>query len=143
MTRPPASTEAGWRRHRFMLVLSSAVVALALLLDVTPAGHVAFRGWPNLPLPSTCMSRSLYGVDCPGCGLTRSLVYLAHGQWRASWDMHRLGWLMGAAILLQFPYRVVGLVRKCDAPLGTRLPKAFGSALIFLLIANWVVGLLA
>ncbi len=28
-----------------------------------------------------CPSKFLYGIPCPGCGLTRSFVSLLHGKW--------------------------------------------------------------
>ncbi len=31
--------------------------------------------------PVICPFRLATGLPCPGCGLTRSWVYLAHGQW--------------------------------------------------------------
>ncbi len=86
------------------------------------------------------MSRQWFGLNCPGCGLTRSLIHLAHGDWQASMAMHRLGWMMAAAILLQFPYRISCLRHGHISPLGTRLPKWFGYTLICSLVANWLLG---
>ena len=125
--------------HRTMLYVALAIVALALLLEVRADQRVAFSFLPEYPLPETCQSRSLLGVDCPGCGLTRSLVFLAHGRLRESAALHPLGWLMAAVIVLQIPYRLVALLTHDDAPLGTRFPKLFGTTLIVLLVVTWLV----
>ena len=58
----------------------SAVVVLALLLREQPGGRVAFLGLDRYPLPHTCMTRSLFGFDCPACGLTRSMIHAAEGN---------------------------------------------------------------
>lgn len=35
-----------------------------------------------------CPMTYLFGLPCPGCGMTRSLLLLLMGQWRQSWEMH-------------------------------------------------------
>jgi hypothetical protein len=130
------------RRHREMLVASILILAIAFLLQVRKDDQVAPALFPNCPLPSTCLSRSLFGIDCPGCGLTRSFVLLAHGDWQASLARHRLGWLLAVAVALQIPYRLTGLLRRNKEPLGRRIPKLFGLALIAALIGNWLLRLM-
>src|SRR5262245_11327824 len=48
---------------------------------------------------SSCTFRTLTGVPCPGCGLTRSLCLVARGDWSASLQIHPLGILIAAAAL--------------------------------------------
>lgn len=122
-----------------MLCVASAVVVLACLFEVHSDQRVALACLPGWPLPEMCLSRSAFGVSCPGCGLTRSFVYLAHGDWTASWTMHRLGWLLALAVVLQLPYRAWALCVKDKAPLGKAVPKFFGSLLIALLLVNWLM----
>jgi hypothetical protein len=129
-------------RHRTMLAVACAVVVLSLLLRVRGDGRVEFAWWPWLPLPETCWSRSLLGIPCPGCGLTRSLVCLAHGDWRGSLAMHRLGIVMALAIVAQFPYCAVGILYRKDYPLGRRFAAIFAWGLIALLIGNWLLEML-
>jgi hypothetical protein len=31
-------------------------------------------------LPSLCLIKTIFGVECPGCGMTRALAYLLHGD---------------------------------------------------------------
>lgn len=130
------------RRHREMLAVSAGIVLLSLLLVARADGRVAFGFLPRYPLPESCGSRLWFGVACPGCGLTRSLVHLAHGDWSKSLRAHRLGVLMAVVILLQFPYRLVCLARGGRAPFGTVWPRTFGAVLIAALIGNWLIGLI-
>ena len=84
-TSPPTSGGAPTRRrHLEMLFLVTAIVVLAPTLQVQADQRVALFFLPDFPLPETCLSKTLWGIPCPGCGLTRSFIYLAHGDWRAS-----------------------------------------------------------
>ena len=84
------------------------------------------------------MSRTLLGVRCPGCGLTRSFIHLAEGDWRAAWQCHRLGGLLAAVIIFQIPYRLLALRRPETAPISSRWQSGLGIVLIALLIVNWL-----
>jgi hypothetical protein len=139
MTEPPdAAPPTSLRRHREVLAVAGFVVAMSLVLDVLPDGRVAFRGLLGYPLPHSCATRAWFNFDCPACGLTRSFVHLARGDWSRSYRTHRIGMFMAAAVLLQFPYRLYGLARRESAPLGRIVPKVFGYALIAALIVNWL-----
>ncbi|MEX2558877.1 MAG: DUF2752 domain-containing protein [Pirellulales bacterium] len=141
--RQPAPLHPAAARHRHWLILglSLAVAAMAFLLEVRPDQRVAIRGLPQWPLPHSCFSRMLAGVSCPGCGLTRSFVHLAHGDWRASVEVHRLGWLLAAAVVSQFPYRLFALARVARRDSSGRWAEWFGIGLVVLLLANWLAGL--
>jgi hypothetical protein len=89
------------------------------------------------------LSQSLFHVSCPGCGLTRSFVYLAQGDLQSSLRMHRIGWLMALAVLLQIPYRIASLAMPGREVLGVVFPTIFGQVLITLLIGNWIFNLVA
>jgi hypothetical protein len=130
------------RRHREMLAVAVAVAGLAFLLEVHADQRVAFRFLPEWPLPETCPARMIFHVDCPGCGLTRSFIHLARGDWRASWNIHHVGMLLALAVVLQIPYRLAALRSPTAAPLGTVFPNYFGALLIVLLLINWVMNLI-
>ena len=82
-------------------------------------------------------------MRCPGCGLTRSIIHLAEGNWLASWHDHRLGGLMAAVIALQIPYRLLALHRGKQPLVSIHWQTIMGYALIALLLLNWVVDLAA
>jgi hypothetical protein len=131
------------RRHREVLAISAFVIVLAFLLEVRSDQRVAFRFLPAWPLPETCVSRKLLHVNCPGCGLTRSFVYLAHGDWRPSWNVNRVGILLALVVVLQIPYRLWALCSPGQLPLGTSFPKTVGYLLVTLLFVNWLANLIA
>jgi len=130
------------RRHREMLVIACLVVVAAFALRVRPHEQVGPEGLPGVVLPPLCLSRQWFGVPCPGCGLTRSFIHLAHGDWRSSWACHRLGWLLAGLVVLQIPYRIHGL-RRPDRPLLPAWVRTWiGHGLVGLLVVNWLVGFL-
>jgi hypothetical protein len=136
--REEAATRSRRRRHREMLLIALAATFLPFVLDVLPNQRVAFRGLRQFPLPETCMARSVFGVSCPGCGLTRSFIYLARGDWQHALALHRLGWLLAAAVLLQFPYRLYAL-RRGNLSVGQyAAARWFGYTLLALLVGNWL-----
>ena len=94
------------RHHVVLLLVGLAVPLLALSMKVPDGERVCFRSLPDYPLPTLCFSRRLLGVDCPGCGLTRSVIYLMHGRWAESLEIHRLGWFVFLIIVSQVPYRI-------------------------------------
>lgn len=75
--------------------------------DVVAVGGVAGIGVSFLLSPEhiedgpvICPFRALTGLPCPGCGLTRSWVYAAHGWWRESFASNPFGLVLAAALLV-------------------------------------------
>ena len=125
-----------------MLLICCLVLAAAPLLKVLPNERVAVRGSDSLVLPPSCPSREIFDVNCPGCGLTRSFVYIAHGDWDSSLRVNRVGWLIMLMALFQIPYRAHALWGSGRLVLGPRAGRWFGLTLVVILIGSWVVGLL-
>ncbi|MDB5333293.1 MAG: hypothetical protein JWP03_4444 [Phycisphaerales bacterium] len=123
-----------------MLIIAGITIALAFSLRVVQGDRVAFWFLPQHPLPQTCGSRALFGMDCPGCGLTRSFVFLAHGHWNAALHVHRVGWVLALATVLQIPYRIIAL--RTGYILPAPIARNISRGLIILLIGNWVLGII-
>ncbi|PIB30024.1 hypothetical protein BFP77_05235 [Maribacter sp. 4U21] len=47
---------------------------------------IFFLGIENYMLP--CFTKKLFGFDCPGCGIQRSLLHLARGEFGAAFEMY-------------------------------------------------------
>ena len=119
-----ASPEA--RRARFVrktvqaegTILAVSVLVLVLSSVMTPSDSVlTLFGWEVPPL---CVWKNLTGLDCPGCGLTRSFTWMGHGDVVAAFARHRLGPLLYLGVALQVPLRVRRIVRtlRGDGPAG-------------------------
>lgn len=75
------------------------MVVAAAILSPNPASLRLF----GVELPILCTIRSVTGYPCPGCGLTRAMVWAAHGEFRESLASHLLGlpllvWLLAEAV---------------------------------------------
>ena len=116
------------------------ILGAAPLLKVLPDERVALRGFQDVVLPPSCPSRTIFDVNCPGCGLTRSFVHIAHGDWQSSLRVHRIGWLIMLMAVLQIPYRAHALWGSGRFVLGSAAGNWFGFAITALLIGNWIFG---
>jgi hypothetical protein len=140
VTPPPKLTgrnEVNRGDHLSVLVVCIGVVVLAALLTIRPDGRVAFGFFPSWPVPETCPAWRILHVRCPGCGLTRSIICLAHGHWNMSLHYHRLGWAVAIAILMQIPYRILCIQRGSCPGLNAKDTQWIGYALFAGLIMNW------
>ncbi|MFL6263747.1 MAG: DUF2752 domain-containing protein [Thermoanaerobaculia bacterium] len=83
------------------------------------AGLAVLHVWHPADGPATafCLSRRLFHLPCPTCGMTRAFALLAKGSWGAAVALHPLapvlalemilGWLAwGAALAVQRPLRL-------------------------------------
>ncbi len=53
-------------------------------MESTPEG--AYMGLQDYMLP--CMNKKLFGVECPGCGMQRSLALLIEGDFMGAFYMY-------------------------------------------------------
>ena len=123
------------------LIGSTLCIALALCMSVGDNRRVYLLGLSQ-PLPETCMTYSRFGVDCPGCGLTRTFVHLAHGQIADAWRLHPVGCFVFLFACLQIPMGIAQLLFRAR----NRWIEAWGSwndwgtaGLVFALILQWLV----
>jgi len=110
--------------------------------DVAAAGGVAGIGASFLLSPEhieagpvICPFRALTGLPCPGCGLTRSWVYAAHGWWQESFASNAFGMLLVVAVLVLAVVVVARRVRRTQPPNLDQLlkhPVALGIGTIWL-----------
>jgi hypothetical protein len=131
---PPLSP----RYHLGFLLLACAVLVAAFCLQVTADDRVALRPDEDAKLPPLCISRTFFDVKCPGCGLTRSFVHLAHGDLWSSIRSHRLGWLLFGLTLAQIPYRLHEIYRPAKSRALLVFTRWLGWVLVVLMLANWV-----
>lgn len=129
----PHSTPHGW-----ILLVACGIVVLSAMLEVLPDQRVAVKGLRRYPLPNACQARATLGVKCPGCGLTRSFIHLAHGDWRSSVHTHRLGWLMASLVLFQIPYRALAMQGRVFPLFSPRSVTILTALLVALLAGNWL-----
>lgn len=97
--------DSGARRNGWVIV--AAFVGLILVSFFLP-----FSSFYDAPL---CPFRHLTGYSCPGCGMTRACVSLAHGDVAASLHFHPL------AIVFILAFGAYALIRLLDNLKGRRV----------------------
>lgn len=84
------------------VVAPTLILLASCLLEAGEQRQVVVP-WFGLALPETCALYSRFGIDCPGCGLTRSFIHIAHMDPLAAWQLHPLSWPLFAFMVAQIP----------------------------------------
>ena len=138
MTSPEMSTvqlQQARAQHRHVIAASLLVMLASFLLTLDSQGRVSVPG-TSCSLPVFCISRLFMQLECPGCGLTRSFVAFAHGDWQRAWEFHRLGWLLFLLVAGQIPYRWQ-LLRAGATHRPWRAAQLIEGAIFIAVLINW------
>lgn len=76
-----------------------SLLATARCLEPTEQGYGTHQ---QLGLPE-CVSRELWGVPCPACGMTTSWALVARGQWTLAANSNAGGFLLALIALAVVP----------------------------------------
>ncbi len=139
----PAPAAPGTLLHWVFLLLAAAVMFASLSLRVRD-GHQVIVPLVNEALPGTCTFRTVTGIPCPGCGLTRSFISLGHGQLLDAWHYNPAGFVFFAVVAFQIPYRIVQIMRIRRGCQPHRFEYVDHWVLVLLVVAlvvQWVCGL--
>lgn len=141
ITEPaPAARRRTFEYHVIVLIGSLTILALAATMSVQGGTQVT----PPLfsqPLPELCHSRRFFGIDCPGCGMTRCFISLAHGDLAAAWRYNAAGILLFGMVVAQVPYRGLQLWRVARGQAewySQRFVTALSVVLVTMLMVQWV-----
>lgn len=88
--------------------------------------------------PAICPMRNTFGIPCPGCGLTRATVALAHGDFASALHFHPLVWLMLPIFVVMVIEEVYIFVRRRRLSLLARIPTAIWWPVGALILGVWL-----
>jgi len=85
-------------------------------------------------LPPLCLFHAVTGIDCPGCGMTRAFLHLAHGDFTAAWSFHPFSPFVALLLLVLAwgPKSVWSWIRHSSTARGVAI------AVLFLLLGWWI-----
>ncbi len=121
------------------MLVPSLILLSAGLLTIGENRQVVVP-WLNVTLPETCTLYARFGIDCPGCGLTRSFIEIAHANPIAAFRLHPLSWILFAYVAAQIPLALYH-ARGVDSERLGRLTRLNEWGLVSLAIALLVVWL--
>jgi len=137
------TNRSDWVLHLVLLALSAGILVAAFFLR---AGESTVTiPFLNRPLPELCTLKRFTGLSCPGCGLTRCFISLAHGDLAAAWAFNPAGIWLFAVVAAQLPWRPYQLARiaRGQRELSLLGPGQIALAVfMILLIGQWIVRLL-
>jgi hypothetical protein len=82
-----------------------------------------------------CFFKIVYGVPCPGCGLTRSFLYLFEGNISKALYSHPLFWLI-ILIFILLVLRIFGLFR------DLLKNNTFWLIIVIIFVTVWIIRML-
>lgn len=113
-------------------MLRQVVLCRVMLITVTVIGVGHLFGWSLWP----CFFAKITGRPCPGCGMTRAVAALLHGEWRQAMAYHPFvpGFALLGLLLLFCTFAPQGLREKMCSHVE-KLERVTKFAAIFLLAA--------
>lgn len=88
------------RSHTLALVACLGILAIGVALrSPQPGSEVLLLA--GFRLPQLCSFKRTTGLDCPGCGLTRSVTASLHGQLTRAFGWNPVGPLVAVYVFLQ------------------------------------------
>lgn len=137
---------SGLSRESLQTGLTGAALlaSLALARGLAAASPAAVRVAGH-ELPVICPSRLLFGVNCPGCGMTRSVLLTLGGDLRGALDVNPAGpFLVVVLILLAVQLLFAARAPAEGASVRRRLlPWAYlyGGVVASVMLIQWAGGL--
>ncbi|HLK59564.1 MAG TPA: DUF2752 domain-containing protein [Chthonomonadaceae bacterium] len=118
----------------------SGLVALVILAGTLFLAQDSHRQGPP------CLFRLFTRIPCPGCGLTRSLTLLWHGDFWLSFRYHPLGLLAFLICLFLVVSRLIAprfprLKARCETLERTLMHKSILKGVLALMLGLWVTRL--
>jgi len=140
--------EKSRQEHLWIMAVSVAAIVGSFILQPTDGGDcapaIALPG-AGVALPESCISRRIFNVTCPGCGLTRSFVATARGRLTEAFRNNAMGPVLYLILLVQIPYRTARILGSRPSALSRLVAKLQPELVTWLvlggLVGQWAVRL--
>ena len=96
--------------HLIFLVAALAVIILSFTMTLIGPSLVYLPG-SAVPLPESCTARLLFGINCPGCGLTRAFISISRGEFANAWNFNPAAFVVYLFVIIQIPWQTYQLSR--------------------------------
>ena len=119
------------RRMHLNVLLSHVLLFIGAALLVRVPNGLAM-------VPHVCLVQSLFGIPCPGCGITRSVLAFLGGDVGGALTLNPVGPVLLVVFAIQVPLRSLALrgARWSRCVLSTSRATTIG--VLIVLIGNWL-----
>ncbi len=125
--------------HGIILAGSVIIMLLSFLLKVTDSNQVMLPS-TSLLMPESCLTKMYWGVDCPGCGMSRAFICISSGQFERARQFNSASFVVYLFIAIQIPWHAMQLlrIRSGVGPIDTWWTIVPALAVIAILIVCWI-----
>ena len=126
--------------HLLFFAAAAAVLLLSCCMSVVGSSLVYLPG-SSIPLPESCTARLFLGINCPGCGLTRALIAISHGQLTDAWNFNPASFIVYLFVLAQLPWQAsqMNRIRQRKPSVDALWIYVLPISMAILLLAQWLV----
>jgi len=94
-------------------------------------------------LPHFCLFNTLFGFECPLCGITRAFCKIANADLNQAYNLNISSFFIAAFFLMQIPLRVISILNIEFNPNVNAISLYAEYIVWFAILANWIYALLA
>jgi hypothetical protein len=140
---PPEFLRSEITLHTVFATFAAIVILLSIFMRHDGPESVFLPGL-NVPMPEICSSRRVLGVDCPGCGLTRSFIAISHGDVSRAWRLNRASIAVYLFVAIQVPWHLLQIwfLKKRGRALEFNALYSLPILIASLLLINWILKLI-
>jgi hypothetical protein len=126
--------------HLIFVLMSAIVILTSFVLKADDRTGILIPG-STRSMPPMCTSRVIFGMDCPGCGMTRAFIAISHGRFARAWELNRASFLVYAFVLVQIPWHTLQAirVRRGRPPIDWFAIYFIPLGLAMVLVLNWML----
>ncbi len=126
-------------RLHALFFLMAAIILLMSFIMRTDGDQAVFLPGSSSPLPDTCSSRRLLGIDCPGCGMTRAFISISHGEFARAWHLNHASLVVYFFVAVQIPWHAnqIKRLRRNQRPMEWSFVYLTPVAVVVVLSINW------
>lgn len=119
--------------------MAASVLLMSVLMTSEGEKSVFLPGFRSA-LPDTCTSRRVFGIDCPGCGMTRAFISISKGQFTQAWQFNPASFAVYLFIAVQIPWQTLQLWRltRNQRPFEWGYIYLLPIGVVFVMLATWI-----
>jgi hypothetical protein len=130
------------RLHALFFMMAAVILLMSIVMRTDGEKAVFLPGFKS-PMPDTCSSRRMLGIDCPGCGMTRAFISISHGDFARAWTLNHASFIVYFFVAVQLPWHAIQIwkLRRNQPPLDWKYVYMTPVAVVVVLSINWVLTL--